>query len=66
MTRSLGKYNPHKGKYKTQKASTLLNSRKFYKGRKVILSAFENSILALRKQYPSGVHGWRKDEMDSS
>ena len=66
MIRSLEKYNQHKEKYKTQKASTLLNAREFYKGRKMILSACENSIFPLHKQYSSGIHVWREDEMDSS
>ena len=64
--RSLEKDNPHKGKYKTQKASTLLNAREFHKGRKIILSVFENGIFPLPKQYPLGMHGWREDEMNSS
>ena len=77
IIRSLENYNPQKGKYKTIKASTLLLllhkkqvlfslPRYFYKGRKMILSAFENCIFPLPKQYPSVMHGWREDEIDSS
>ena len=54
MIRRLEKYNQHKEKYKTQKASTLLNAREFQKGRKMILNACENGIFPLHKQYSSG------------
>ena len=43
-------YNPKKEKYKTQKTSTFLNAREFYKGRKMIVIAFEN-VIPLPKQY---------------
>ena len=41
-------YNP-----KTQKESVLPNVREFYKGRKMVLIAFENNVFPLPKQYPS-------------
>ena len=42
MIRSLENYNPNRGKYNIQKTNTLLNAREFYKGRKMIIIAFEN------------------------
>ena len=32
----------------------------------MIFIAFENNVFPLLKQYPSGVHDWNKDDMDSS
>ena len=49
-------YNPKSKKYKTQ----------FYKGRKMILIAFENDVFPLPKQYPSGMDDWEEDAIDSS
>ena len=51
-------YSPKKEKFKVQRESTLLNAREFYKGRRMILAAFENSIYPLPKQYPSGMDDW--------
>ena len=52
-------YNPKREKFKTQKESVLLTAREFYKGRKMILIAFENNVFPLPKQYPPGnVNDW--------
>ena len=32
----------------------------------MILIAFENGAFLLPKQYPSGMDGWKEDEIDSS
>ena len=55
MVIKLDEYNPSKEKCKTQKASTLLNAKEFYKRRKVIFIAFENGVFPLPKKYPSGM-----------
>ena len=41
MIRRLENYNANKEKSKTQKTTRLLNEKEFYKGRKMILIAFE-------------------------
>ena len=65
--RRLEDYNPKREKFRTQKENTLHNAREFYKGRKMILFAFENSLYPLPKQYPSGnADDWKEDEMDST
>ena len=48
------------------KTSTLLNARKFYKGIKIILVAFENGIFPLPRQYPAGMDDKEENEIDSS
>ena len=53
-----------KEKFKAQRESTLLNAKEFYKGRRMILSAFENGAFSLPRQYSSGMHGWKQDEMN--
>ena len=63
--RKLDDYKPSTEKYKSQKTSTLSNAREFYKGRKIIIIAFENGIFPLHKQYQSE-SDWTEDEMDSS
>ena len=50
MIKRLENYNPCSEKYKTQKTSTLLNGKEFYKGRKMILIVFENDIFPLPKR----------------
>ena len=55
MIIKLDEYNSKKEKFKAQIESTLLNAREFYKGRKMILIAFQNGIFPLPKQYPSGM-----------
>ena len=40
-------YNPKKEKIKTQRDDVLLNAKEFYKGRKMILIAFENDAFPL-------------------
>ena len=52
MIIKLDYYSPKKEKYESQRESTLVNARGFYKGRKMILTAFENYIFPLAKQYP--------------
>ena len=49
----------------TQETSTLLNAKEFYKGRKMILFAFESDIFPLPKQYPSN-SDCKEDDIDSS
>ena len=66
MIKRLENYNPCSEKYKTQKTSTLLNGKEFYKGRKMIHIVFENDIFPLPKRYPSVMDNWKEDEMDSS
>ena len=44
MIIKLDYYSPKKEKYEAQRESILLNSRELYKGRKIILIAFENDI----------------------
>ena len=63
----LDDYRAEKEKFKTQKDKVLPNVKEFYKGRKVILMAFENDAFPLAKQYPvkDSDHGWREDELDS-
>ena len=51
MIRTLKNYNGTSEKYKTEKTSTLLNAKQFYKGREMILIAFENDIFLLTKQF---------------
>ena len=51
MIRTLENYNGTSEKYKTEKTSTLLNAKQFYKGREMILIAFENDIFLLTKQF---------------
>ena len=60
MIRSLENYNPNRGKYNIQKTNTLLNAREFYKGRKMIIIAFENG------KCPSGMDNSKKYEINSS
>ena len=64
MIRSLEIYNPSGEKNKTQKTSTLLNAKELYKGRRIIIIAFENGTFPLPRQYPSGIDNWKEDEMD--
>ena len=60
-------YNKKKEKFKKQKENTLHNAREFYKGRKMILIAFENNVFPLPKQYPSkNLDDWKEHEMDST
>ena len=66
MIKRFDKHNPKKEKFKAQRESTLLNAREFYKGRKMILIAFENGAFPLPKQYPSGMDDCKGDEIDSS
>ena len=58
--------NPKKEKHKAQKTSTLLNAREFYKGRRMILNAFEIGIFPLPEQYPLGMDDWEECGIDSS
>ena len=64
----LDHYNPKKEKIKTQKDKVLANAKELYKGRKMILMAFENDTFPLAKQYPvkDSDHGWREHELDST
>ena len=67
MIERLEGYNPNSEKYKTKKTSTLFNAKEFYKGRKMVVIAFENGIFPLPKNYPSGMDDdWEEDAMDSS
>ena len=66
MIRSLENYNPNRGKYNIQKTNTLLNAIEFYKGRKMIIIAFENDIFPLTHKCPSGMDDSKKYEMNSS
>ena len=61
-------YYPEKEKFRTQKENTLHNAGGFYKGRKMILIAFESNAFPLPKQYSSeNVDDWKEDdEMDST
>ena len=65
MIKRLENYNSNSEKYKTQKISILINEKKIYKGRKMILYAFKNSIFPMPKQYPSGMDVWGEDDIDS-
>ena len=57
-------YYPKKEKFRTQKENILHNTREFYKGRKMILVAFENNVFPLPKQYPSkNADDWKEDEI---
>ena len=51
--RKLDEYNTKKEKLKAQRKCTLLNANEFYKGRKMILIAFENGAFPLTRQYSS-------------
>ena len=64
MIKNLDEYNPEKEKIKVQKESTLFSAKEFYKGRRMILIAFEIGAFPLPKQYPSGMHDWKEDELD--
>ena len=67
MIAKLEYYNPKKEKFKTRKESVLLNATEFYKGRKIILIAFENNVFPLPKQYPSeNIGDWKENEIDST
>ena len=70
MIVKLDYYNPKQKKFKTQKESVLRIAKEFYKGRNMILIAFENNVhcpFPLPKQYPSGNIGyWKEDEIDST
>ena len=44
MIKKLNDYNPNKEKYKTEKTNNLSHAIKVYKGRKIILIAFQNGI----------------------
>ena len=67
MITKLDYYSPKKEKHKTQGEKTPHNAREFYKGRKMILIAFENDIFPLPTQYPSeNIGDWKEDEMDST
>ena len=56
-----------KEKFRIQKENTLHNAREFYKGRKIILIAFENNAFLVPKQYPSdNVDDWKEDGIDST
>ena len=60
-------YKPNKHEIRAQTDSVLLNAKEFYKGRKMILIAFENSVFPLAKQYPSeDIGDWKEDVMDST
>ena len=49
----LDDYRTEKEKKKTQKKNKVLpNAKEFYKGKKMILMAFENDAFPLTKQYP--------------
>ena len=65
MLKKLEEYSPKEVKYKTQKTNTLLNAREFYKGRKMIITAFQNGTFPLPTQYPSDTDNCKPDEMDS-
>ena len=65
MIRKLDEYDLEKETFRAQRESTLLNAKEFYKGRKMILIAFENSAFPQPKQYPSGMDDWKEDEMNS-
>ena len=60
MIRRLEYYNLNREKYKIEKANTLHNVREFYKGRRMIIAAFENGVFPLPKQYSSGMHEWKE------
>ena len=65
--RRLEDYYPNNEKIRTQKENTLHNAREFYKGRKMILIAFENYVFPHPRQYPSeNVNDWKEDEIDST
>ena len=63
MIRRLDEYKPRNEKFKAQKERTLLNAREFYKGRIMIPIAFQNGTVPLPRQHPSGMHGWKEDEI---
>ena len=51
---------------KQRKIQDIKNATKFYKKRRMMLVAFQNGILPLPKQYPSGAQSWEKDGMNLS
>ena len=60
-------YAPTNKEYVAQRKSIFDNAREFYKGRKMILFAFENGLFPLPKQYPSENKGdWKEGDMDPS
>ena len=66
MIRNLDECNPKKEKIKAQREMALLNARKFYKGRRMILISFENGSFPLPRQYPLDMNDWKEDELDLS
>lgn len=57
--------DPNKDKYKTNKITTLFNTKQFNKGKKMIVIAFENWIFPLPRQKRSAVDDWKEDGTDS-
>ena len=55
-------YNPIKNVYKNQKVNILLNARKFYKGRRETLIAFEENMFLLPKPYVFGKNEWKEKD----
>ena len=63
----LGEYKPKKEEYEKQKTSVLSNVKEFFKGREMILIAFENGAFPLAEQYPSeDLKDWKEDETESA
>ena len=56
-------YNPVKDNYKNQKLKILPNGQYFYKVRREILIAFEESIFLLPKPYVFGEREWKEKDL---
>ena len=54
------------GKIQGTESKYSFNAKVFYKERKMILIAFENSMFPLPPQHPLCIHGCKDDDMDSS
>ena len=60
LIRNFINYNPVKDNCKNQKFIILRNIKEFFKGRREVLSAFEENIFALPKSYVFGKNEWKE------
>ena len=65
MLESFIDYNPVKKTYKDKKTNVVLYAIEFYKGRREILIAFEESIFPLPKPYVFGKTEWKEKYIDN-
>ena len=62
---ALDKYKPGKLDYETARKNLLINAKKFYDGREIIINAFKNKIFPLSPENFPEYKGRDKDESDN-